>query len=241
MGGKMTMTDSNQRWTRFWDTEHSVYVSPRHLDSHYRHIADDIIRVLPHRDARVLDHGCGEALHAGSVAAVSGGLTLCDAAPTLRARMGQRFASEPKIKVLSPGEVENLPDGSFDLVVANSLAQYLRPVDLGKLIVLWRRLLKPDGRLILADIITPTQTAATDASALLRFAAANGFLLDAVSGLARTFFSDYRKLRAELGLTRYAEAELIGLLRDNGLAAERLTPNFGYNNARLAVIAKKRG
>ena len=231
--------DINQRWTRFWDTNHSVYVSPRHLDSHYRHIADDILRVLPHRQAKVLDHGCGEALHANRIAAACGALYLCDAAPTLRTRLAERFASEPKISILSPSDAETLPEGQLDLVVANSLAQYLRPSDLAKLIVLWRRLLKPDGRLILADIITPDQTAITDATALLRFAASNGFLIDAVTGLARTFFSDYRKLRAELGLTRYAEAELIAMLRENGFAAERLTPNFGYNNARLAVVAKK--
>jgi SAM-dependent methyltransferase len=237
----MTMTDINHRWTRFWDTNHSVYVSPRHLDSHYRHIAGDIIRALPHRDARVLDHGCGEALHAKSIADACAALTLCDAAPTLCARLGQRFADEPKISVLAPDAVEALPDGSFDLVVANSLAQYLRLSDLAKLMVLWRRLLKPDGRLILADIITPSQTAVTDAAALLRFAAANGFLLDAVAGLGRTFFSDYRKLRAELGLTRYAKDELIGLLAENGFLGEQLIPNFGYNGARLAVIAKKRG
>jgi SAM-dependent methyltransferase len=233
-------TDINQRWTRFWDTNHSVYVSPRHLDSHYRHIAGDILRVLPHREARVLDHGCGEALHAGRVADACGALHLCDAAPTLRTRLAERFADQPKIRIVSPEDVESLPAGDLDLVVANSLAQYLPPADLTKLIALWRRLLKPDGRLILADIITPNQTAITDAAALLRFAAANGFLIDAVGGLARTFFSDYRKLRAELGLTRYAEDELIGMLSANGFSARRLEPNFGYNNARLAVIAEKR-
>jgi SAM-dependent methyltransferase len=233
-------TDINQRWTRFWDTNHSVYVSPRHLDSHYNHIAGDILRVLPHHEARVLDHGCGEALHAGRVADACAALYLCDAAPTLRTRLAERFAGQPKIRVVSPEDVESLPSAELDLVVANSLAQYLPPDDLAKLIVLWRRLLKPDGRLILADIITPAQTAVTDATALLRFAAANGFLADAVAGLARTFFSDYRKLRAELGLTRYAEDELTAMLSDHGFSARRLEPNFGYNIARLAVIAEKR-
>jgi hypothetical protein len=104
----------------------------------------------------------------------------------------------------------------------------------------WHRLLKPDGRLILADIITPGQTAITDAASLLRFAAKSGFLRDALIGLARTAFSDYRKLRAELGLTRYGEGELIGLMGESGFEAQRLRPNFGYNDARLAVIAKKR-
>jgi SAM-dependent methyltransferase len=233
------ITDINNAWTKFWDTNHSVYVSPRHLDRHYRHIAGDILRVLPHGEARILDHGCGEALHARMVAEACGALLLCEAATNLRARLGERFADEPRIEVLSPDAVEILPSASLDLVVANSLVQYLDRSEFLALLGVWRRILKPGGRLIVADVITPAQTAATDAAALLRFAAANGFLLDAVKGLARTFFSDYRKLRTQLGLTRYAEQDLLRLLRENGFKAERLEPNFGYNKARLAVIGSK--
>lgn len=232
-------TDAKQSWTSFWDTDHSVYVSPRHLDRHYSLIADDIIRVLPRAGAQVLDYGCGEALHSARVAEGCGGLYLCDAAPKLRDRLAQRFTGEPRIQVLSPQEAERLPDASLDLVIANSLAQYLKLSELTALLGLWRRLLRPGGKVIIADVITPEQTAVTDAGALLRFAAANGFLKDAVIGLGRTLFSDYRKLRAELGLARYAEADILGLLRQAGFAAERLEPNFGYNRARLAVIGGK--
>jgi SAM-dependent methyltransferase len=233
--------DVNQSWTRFWDTDHSVYVSARHLDSHYSHIADDILRALPQGQPRVLDHGCGEALHAGRIASACSALYLCDAAPKLRARLAERFASEAGIAVLAPGAVESLPEGTLDLVVANSLVQYLTPSALAALLITWCRALKPGGRLIIADVITPQQTAVTDATALLRFAAKRGFLMDAVAGLARTFFSDYRRLRSQLGLTRYSEAELINLLQSHGFSAKRLQPNFGYNDARLAVVATKRG
>jgi ubiquinone/menaquinone biosynthesis C-methylase UbiE len=231
--------DANRSWTRFWDTEHSVYVSPRHLDSHYRHIADDILRVLPHSEARFLDHGCGEAIHARRIAAACGALLLCDAAPNLRARLSERFADEPKIEVLAPNAVEMLPERSLDLVVANSLVQYLSRDTLSDLLHTWRRLLKPDGRLVIADVITPEQTAMTDAAALLRFAARSGFLTDAAFGLVRTFFSDYRRLRTQLGLTRYSEAELLALVAESGLAGALLEPNFGYNHARLAIIARR--
>jgi SAM-dependent methyltransferase len=231
--------DVNQSWTRFWDTDHSVYVSRRHLDSHYSHIADDIIRVLPDSDARVLDHGCGEALHAGRIAERCGSLILCEAAPKLRVRLAERFLAEPRIEVISPREVESLPADSLDLVIANSLIQYLSVSELSALLAVWRRALKPDGSLIIADVITPDQTAVTDAASLLRFAAKSGFLLDAVGGLVRTLFSDYRRLRTKLGLSRYSEAELFKLLKQNGFAPVRLEPNFGYNNARLAVRATR--
>ena len=55
-------------WIAFWNSEHSIYVNARHRDVHYRTIAQDIRAVLPD-GARVLDYGCGEALHADLVAA----------------------------------------------------------------------------------------------------------------------------------------------------------------------------
>jgi len=232
-------TDAAQSWTSFWDTNHSVYVSPRHLDRHYQQIAADIIRVLPHAEARVLDYGCGEALHASRIAAACGDLLLCDAAPNLRARLTERFAGQHKIHVMSPADVDRLPESSVDLVVANSLVQYLRRDELADLLATWRGALSAGGCVIVADVITPEQTALADASALLRFAAANGFLVDAVSGLTRTLFSDYRKLRARLGLTRYAPEDILSVMKQAGFSAEPLQPNFGYNDARLAVIGIK--
>jgi len=226
-------------WVSFWDSDHPIYVNARHFDVHYRAVAADIVRLLPSAEARVLDHGCGEALHADAVAAQCGGLLLCEAAPSVRARVAARFADEPKIRVIGPHEVARLPEACLDLVVANSLVQYLKQSELEALLADWRRLLKPGGRLVLADVIGPTQSAAADALALLRFAAANGFLIAAILGLVRTVFSRYRKLRAELGLAHYTEREMLDLLRRAGFSARRLARNFGHNQARMAFAAEK--
>jgi len=226
-------------WVSFWDSNHPIYVNPRHFDVHYRAIAADIVRLLPSADARVLDHGCGEALHADDVAAKCGGLFLCEAAPGVRARVAARFAGEGKIRVIGPAEVERLPNACLDLVVANSLIQYLARDELKALLAVWHRLLKPGGRLVIADVIGPRQSAAADALALLRFAAENGFLIAACFGLLRTFFSRYRKLRAELGLSHYGEGEMLDLLRAAGFSPRRLARNFGHNQRRMAFEAAK--
>ena len=111
--------------------------------------------------------------------------------------------------MLAPEEVSALPDGSFDLIICNSVAQYLSRDLLASLVLEWRRLLAPGGRLLIADVIPPHVSALADAQALLRLAAREKFLLAAVAGLARTAISPYRKLRAELGLTTYEEAEVL--------------------------------
>jgi SAM-dependent methyltransferase len=226
-------------WVSFWDSDHPIYVNARHFDVHYRTIAADIVRLMPSAQARVLDHGCGEALHADSVAAKCAGLFLCEAAPTVRARVAARFASEPKIRVIGPDEVARLPEACLDLVVANSLVQYLKRDELLALVADWRRVLKPGGKLVIADVIGREQSAATAAIELIRFAAANGFLIAAAFGLVRAIFSPYRKLRTALGLARYSEDEILDLLRRAGFSARRMVWNFGHNQQRMAFEAIK--
>jgi len=194
---------------------------------------------LPSNDARVLDHGCGEALYANKIAAKCGSLFLCEAAPTVRTRVADRFKNEPKIRIISPVEIERMPKDCLDLVVANSLLQYLKRDELDALLANWRRILKPGGSLIVADIIGPQHSAFTDSWAILRFAAQNGFLIAACFGLVRTAFSHYGRLRSKLGITQYSEEEMLGILHKAGFAAKRLPENFGHNQQRMAFEALK--
>jgi SAM-dependent methyltransferase len=225
-------------WRSFWDSAHSIYVNARHKDVHYRDIAERIAAFVPRPDACVLDYGCGEAIHADRVAAAAAQVLLCDSAPSVRAALAARFAGNAKIKVLAPDEVEAMPDGKLDLIVANSLTQYLTRGELERLLALWRRLLAPGGTLIVADVIPPDVGTRSDVVALLRYAAANGFLPAALLGLARTATSRYGRLRARLGIAKYAEHEFLALLRAAGFAAERLPRNMEHNPARMTFRAR---
>jgi SAM-dependent methyltransferase len=235
------MSDGVRDWTDFWDQPHSIYVNARHFDVHYRDIAQGIIALLPGPNARVLDYGCGEATHADLVAAAAAELVLCESAPSVRAKLSRRFVDIRNIRVLAPDQVERLPDASIDLLVANSLVQYIAPAELDRLLAAWRRLLAPGGALIVADVIRPGVGVVTDTVALLRYAARNGFLVAAVIGVARTVFSGYRRLRAELGISCYGEAEFMAKLAAAGFAAERLPFNLEHNPARMTFRARPAG
>jgi SAM-dependent methyltransferase len=235
------MSDGVRDWTEFWDQPHSIYVNARHFDVHYRDIARGIIALLPGPNARVLDYGCGEATHADLVAADAAELVLCESAPSVRAKLARRFADIGNIRVLAPDQVERLPDASIDLLVANSLVQYIAPPELDRLLAVWRRLLAPGGALIVADVIRPGVGVVTDTVALLRYAARNGFLVAAIIGVARTVFSGYRRLRAELGISCYGEAEFLAKLAAAGFIAERLPFNLEHNPARMTFRARPAG
>ncbi len=226
-------------WISYWDSDHPIYVNARHFDVHYANIADDIVRLLPSKQARALDYGCGEALHAGRIAANCATLYLCEAAPTVREKLKARFGKIANIAVTTPEDVAAMEPQSLDLIVANSLIQYLKRPELLALLKVWRRLLSPGGSLVIADVISHKQSAIADAASLLNFARKNGFLTAAFIGLVKTTLSDYRKLRAQLGLTTYDEAEMLTLLTEAGYDAARLRPNLGHNQARMAFRAQK--
>jgi len=225
-------------WRSFWDSDHSIYVNARHKDVHYREIAEQIAEFVPGPTARVLDYGSGDAIHADRVAAVAAEVTLCDAAPSVRAAMASRFAGNPRIKVISPEDVVVQPDGRYDLIVTNSVAQYLTEEELTRLLAMFRRLLAPGGTLIFADVIPPDVGALSDVSALLRYAAKHGFLMAALIGLAKTTVSPYRKIRNTLGIAQYTEAQFMRKLTDAGFVAERLARNMEHNPARMTFRAR---
>ncbi|MFD2185119.1 class I SAM-dependent methyltransferase [Rhodoplanes azumiensis] len=227
-------------WIGFWDSPHSIYVNARHIDVHYRDIATAIAGFVPGPKARVLDFGCGEALHSDTVAKVAGTVVLSDAAPSVRRNLSERFAHVPNIVVASPEELKAMPPGSFDLIVANSVVQYLTRDSLDGLLADWRRLLAPDGVLIVADVIPPDVGAVSDLFALLRYAAANGFLIAALVGVVRTALSSYSKLRQQLGIAKYTEAEFRDILATAGFTAERLPGNMEHNPARISFRARPR-
>ena len=224
-------------WIDYYDSTHTIYASKLHRDLHFQIIARDIIGYIPSPDAVVLDYACGEALSAAKVADACAKLYLAEPAPGVRGRLIARFAPNTKIRVRSLDELRNMDAQSVDLVVMNSVAQYMTQDELDSAFIVLRRLLKPDGQLVVGDILRPEVGMARDVLALLKFASSHGFLTDALYGLASTALSDYRQLRTRVGLQRYSEDEMIAKLTRAGFAASRAQTNIGHNPWRMTFIA----
>lgn len=227
-------------WLEFWEGTHRIYVNERHRAVHYARVADDVIAVLP-QGAVALDYGCGEALEAARIAERAGRLYLYDAARPVGRHLAERYGDAGRIVVLDDVGLAALAPASLDLVVVNSVIQYLTRAELGALVERCRSWLKPGAALVLADVVPPDASALADVGSLLATAWRHGFLGAAFAGLAATFFSDYRRLRQAAGLATYGEAEMAALLRDAGFDAQRRARNFGFNQARMTFIAKRVG
>jgi len=225
-------------WIDYYDSTHTIYASKLHRDLHFQLIARDIIGYVGSPEAVVLDYACGEALSAAAVADACGMLYLAEPAPGVRGRLIARFAPNTKIRVRSLEDVRKMAEHTIDLVVMNSVSQYMTPDELDSAFATIRRLLKPGGRLVLGDVLRPEVGMPTDIVALLRFAAHNGFLRDALIGLISTALSDYRQLRSRVGLQRYGEADMIAKLAKCGFTASRVAVNIGHNPWRMTFVGR---
>jgi len=224
-------------WIDYYDSTHTIYASRLHRDLHFEIIARDIIGYISSPDAVVLDYACGEALSAARVADACAKLYLAEPAPGVRGRLIARFAPNTKIRVRSLDDLRKM-DEAVDLVIMNSVAQYMTPEELDSAFAVVRRLLKPSGRLVLGDILRPDVGMPRDVLALLKFARTHGFLKDALYGLASTALSDYRQLRTRVGLQRYGENEMIEKLARAGFSASRAQQNIGHNPWRMTFVAR---
>jgi ubiquinone/menaquinone biosynthesis C-methylase UbiE len=225
-------------WIDYYDSTHTIYASKLHRDLHFQLIARDIIGYISSPDAVVLDYACGEALSAARVAEACGQLILAEPAPGVRGRLIARFAPNTKIRVRSLDDARKMPERSVDLVVMNSVTQYMTPAELDAAFAVVKRLLKPGGRLVVGDVLRPEVGMPRDVLALLRFAARHGFLRDALIGLVATALSDYRQLRSKVGLQRYSEAEVVAKLAAAGFTASRAHSNIGHNPWRMTFVAR---
>jgi ubiquinone/menaquinone biosynthesis C-methylase UbiE len=225
-------------WIDYYDSTHTIYASKLHRDLHFEGIAHDIVDYISSPDAVVLDYACGEALSAAKVADACAQLYLAEPAPGVRGRLIARFAPNTRIRVRSLDDLRKMDENSVDLVVMNSVAQYMTPAELDSAFDVIHRMLKPTGRFVLGDILRPEVGMISDVAALLRFAATHGFLRDALIGLVSTALSDYRHLRNKVGLQRYGEDEMIAKLGAAGLTATRAPRNIGHNPWRMTFVAQ---
>jgi SAM-dependent methyltransferase len=226
-------------WIDYYDSTHTIYVSRLHRDLHFEIIARDIIGYISSSDAVVLDYACGEALSAGKVAEACATLYLAEPAPGVRGRLIARFAPNARIRVRSLDDVRQMAEASVDLVVMNSVAQYMTPEELDAALLTIHRVLKPTGRFVLGDVLRPEVGMFRDVIALLRFAGKHGFLRDALLGLISTALSDYRQLRSRVGLQRYGEDEMLKKLDAAGFKASRAQRNIGHNPWRMTFVAHR--
>jgi SAM-dependent methyltransferase len=227
-------------WLQFWNAPQHLYVNPEHADQLYCEIAEELVRAAEiGKGQRCLDFGCGEALGCPVLLARGASVLLCDGAERMRRLARERFGGRPGVTVLDTAGFEAIPLASLDVVAVVSVLQYLRRDEVQRLLDLWHAQLRPGGRLVLGDVISPTVGPLSDAFALLAYCRRHGQLMPAIRSILATGLSDYRRVRRALGLTTYDEAAIRDLLGSHGFAVTRHERNLGVSQARMTFVGRR--
>jgi hypothetical protein len=164
---------------------------------------------------------------------------LYDAAESARARLRRRYDNHARIRILEKSGLDELAGDSVDLIIVNSVIQYLSDEQLNEALVLFNRLVKSSGTFLLGDVINPGSGNSRHVTTLLRFAWQNGFFLSAIGGLAQTFISPYRNLQREVGFATFTREQILDKLARHGFSAEKLARNIGISGNRSSYLAWK--
>jgi SAM-dependent methyltransferase len=226
-------------WLSYWNSPNKSYVSERHKQAHYAVVFEGVRLYLPDAHGIVLDWGCSDALAATRVADICKIVLLYDAASLTRERLNVRYGNHPRIRVLDQADLDAIAKESIDLIIINSVIQYLSQTEFDELLDYVHRLLKPDGALLLGDVISPGTGNSRHVAPFLRFAWRHRFLFAALVGLVQTYASGYRNLKRELGLTAYAPEAMLQKLKQHGFAAEKLPNNIAVSKYRSSYLARK--
>jgi cyclopropane fatty-acyl-phospholipid synthase-like methyltransferase len=227
--------DSDQGgWQPYWE-ELSESQQP------FREQADEYVRNLESSlplapGMRVLDFGCGFGFVAEQLAPKVGELFIWDSSANMRRRARINTARRPNVKLLDLSSEKDLfGRKGCDLILVNSVVQYMTPDEFSRWLVWWRGALAPEGRIVVSDLIPPDHRSISDLIDLLVFSARRGrlarLLWQAFSELNR-----YLKMRRARPLTRIGCDELSRRGAAAGLAVNFLPRNLTHFRRRITAI-----
>jgi SAM-dependent methyltransferase/ribosomal protein S18 acetylase RimI-like enzyme len=219
-------------WQKYWNT---VSSKPKVFAAE----ATDYVRRLRAQtdlqtDQVVLDFGCGFGFVAEELAPFVGHIDIWDYAANVRA---QALARTATIANIGYADMEgcNASGNRYDWILVHSVIQYMQPDELRQSLSSWRTMLKPGGRVVISDVLRQPGSAISEVTRLLRFAHANGFLLNAFYyGVLETL--RYFGARGARDLAVTPPAELRAAAEAAGFAIKELDNNLSYREDRYSVL-----
>jgi len=229
--GEPRQAGVENHWQDYWDR----------LEEHvfFRVEAEDYVARLgaalgPHLGARVLDFGCGFGFVADLLAPEVTALFVFDASDHMRRQAQLRLAGQANVRFLGPPGAAPWPAGlQFDLILVNSVVQYMTLDEFHGWLGRWRAMLAPGGRLVLSDLLISDVNPLCEVAELLVMSARGGCLLSVVWKALREL-RHYTRTRDVQPLYRIALGDLRERAGRLGLAMDVLPTNLTYRSTRAA-------
>jgi SAM-dependent methyltransferase len=221
-------------WESYWEGLSGGQRLFREQAREYVHNLESAI-VLD-RHARVLDFGCGFGFVAEALAYKVGELFIWDSSATMLRSSRLLVSGHQNIRFLDLSDAPVVPCNlRFDLILVNSVAQYMAFDEFTAWLVRWATMLAPGGRIVISDLIPPDHDSVSDLIDILRFSIRRGLTGDAIVWTFRKL-GRYRRVRGTCPLGRIGLEELSQRGKAAGLTLTCLPANLTHFRKRFTVV-----
>jgi len=187
------------------------------------------------RYKRVLDFGCGLGFVSEILAGAVDSLFFWDYSENMLETAAARLAKSKNAKAVDLEQVGGEAGQSFDLILVNSVIQYMSDDEFSAWLIRWRKILDAGGALVISDVILPKPAFITEVSDSLLFAAKGGFLFRSLKKDFKQYFR-YLKTRRQGSLMRYSKDEFSERAEKAGFDIKFLPGNLTYRSNRFSAV-----
>jgi SAM-dependent methyltransferase len=228
--------DAPSAWDAYWTVlpcRHTLF------SNEARYYVEQLAAVVTlSRDLHVLDFGCGSALAATMLAAHVGTVAVWDRSAAMRRLARSHLRGVANAAVIDLMREDVRAAGRYDLILINSVLQYMPPAQLAAWLPHWRAWLTPSGRVVVSDIVPDAGRRGErlrEALDVLMFHARRGALRRAacerLSDVAR-----YWRAARSAPLTRFDRDTLCEAVVAAGFRAQFLAGSLTCRPRRLAMV-----
>jgi SAM-dependent methyltransferase len=222
-------------WSDYWarlTCHHDVFASEAAF------FVSRMLRVLGDTSAAaVLDVGCGFGLTAAALAPHVRSIVLWDTSPAMRRHARAHVAAVPNARVATAPP----RDACFDLIVLNSVVQYMAPAERRAWLAYARETVTPTGSVVVSDVPRDPSLRARgrEIFELARFHRSRGRLVRVLRERAADAIAYWRAVRAA-PLVPLDRATLEREAGDADLAVTMLSDSLTCRRHRLAAMLRPR-
>lgn len=238
-GDRDSAPTSPTDWLAYFD--HLEHHSPLYRAQSALYVEALTNAVGVHKDQRLLDFGCGFGFVAAMLAPLVAEVWFWDPSPHMRSLAERHTAHLSNARFcdlstsLTSPQAATRHGSHFDLILVNSVAQYMAPEELWTWLSRWRGMLAPDGKLVLSDLIPPTHRGMSDVVDLLRLGARRGSPLRA-AGEALGGLRQYWRTSRAVPLVRVGLEELERAAAGADLETRVLHHNLTHFSKRWTAV-----
>jgi 2-polyprenyl-3-methyl-5-hydroxy-6-metoxy-1,4-benzoquinol methylase len=232
-------------WTKFWANEREAFIKIMTLATGV-FAKRFLSKFGPVEGKTILDYGCGPGLLADALQGSKSIISGADINSFFLTEY-QRKHPEAILVHLKPDHESigkslgnSLHDSKFDYIILLSITQYFKNSDaLRETISTLCKFIKPNGRIILADVVPLNHSALSDGLSLLKFSLRKNYMLEMALFLKYLFFSSYRKHAMNSSLLKLSQLQVEVMSKELGLTCTQVS-NLTMHSGRLNFILQLR-